>query len=372
MHTLLLRLAASVAVLGLIATTATAQPDRPAATARPLEIKKTTVDFELMMSQGADPVAPQQWGPVFERLGCAVRFRQRILDDEPGVSEKIRGSLRIVNVVGELDRNGALVFPGKSFTLDQTGKLADWIGELQTYGALGSPDGQPMWGLTEQQFRDLFAELGKPVTADVEGLDFRPAIKEMGLPAGYAFRLHESAIEQMKSPGANHPLRHEVSGLSRGTALAIVLADYELGFRPLRTPAGNIELVVEPLESLTNPWPIGWPLDKDQPRNEAVPALFDQVEAGFEDVSLADVLSAVEQACGTRVIIDYPKCAKRNIDPATLQVSLPRKKTAWILILRTVTGQSRLTRDVMLDEAGTGFVYVTPFEPKRAKDAKRR
>lgn len=372
MRALFVHCTAIAAVLLLVVSAATAQSDRPDATARPLAIKKTTVDFEVMMGQGADPVAPQQWGPIFEKLGCAVRFRERIFDDEAEITEKVRGSLRMVNVVGELDRTGGLTFPGRTFTLDQTNKLKDWIGELQTYGALGSPDGQPIWGLTERQFEDLYAELSKPVTNDIEELEFQPAIKELGLPAGYAFRLHETAIEQMQAAGADHPLRHEVSGLSRGTALAIVLADYGLGYRPLRTPTGSIELVVEPLDSLSNPWPIGWPLDKERPRNETVPALFDQVEAGFEDVVLTDVLSAVEQACGTRVIVDYQKCAKRNIDPASMKVSLPKKKTAWILILRTVTGNARLTREVLVDEAGTGFVYVFPFEPKRAGDVKAR
>jgi hypothetical protein len=123
---------------------------------------------------------------------------------------------------------------------------------------------------------------------------------------------------------------------------------------------------------LTHPWPIGWPIDKDRPRNETAPALFEQVEAGFEDVTLADVLSAVEQACGTRVIVDYEKCAQRKIDPASHQVSLPKKKTAWILILRSVTAQARLTREVMLDEAGTAFVYVFPFQPKGPEELKRR
>src|SRR4029079_6810856 len=123
------------------------------------------------------------------------------------------------------------------------------------------------------------------------------------------FRLDEAARELAQKPERQHPLRHEVRGLSRGTALAVVLADYGLGFRPLRTPAGAIELVAEPLENLKKPWPIGWPLDKNRPRNETAPALFAQVTAGFNDLPLADVLSAVENASGTRVIVDYERCA---------------------------------------------------------------
>jgi len=354
----------------ILTATAHAQSER-AATPRPLAIKQTIIDVEIMLDESSDPVAPQEWGPVFEQVGVAVRFRQRIFDDELAVTERVKGSTRTVNVVGELDRGGVIRFAGgRSFSRDDAKALATWIGELNTYGAQGSPDGQPVWGLTEKQFKDLFAELSRPVTSEVEGLDFQPAVKQMGLPGGYGFRLDAAARDMLQAEGGDHPLRHEVGGLSRGTALAIVLADYGLGFRPLRTPGGEIELVAEPLESLKKPWPIGWPLQDERPRNEIAPALFEQIEAGFEDVSLADVLSAIEQATGTRVVVDYGKCAKRNIDPASLNVSLPKKKTAWILILRSVAAQARLTREIMLDEAGTAFVSVFPFEPKSATGRK--
>ena len=74
----------------------------------------------------------------------------------------------------------------------------------------------------------------------------------LGLPDDYPFRLHDAAREKLRTATGvtTRPLRHEVSGLSRGTALAIVLADYGLGFRPLRTPGGAINLVAEPLDDL--------------------------------------------------------------------------------------------------------------------------
>jgi len=360
-------------ILVLLSTSSQAQsPPSRAAPPKPLALKQTTVEFEVMLAQDGDPVAPQQWGPIFERLGAAVRFRQRIEGDEVSVTENTRGSYRTVTAIGELGRDDTLRFPGKSFTMDNTAALKTWITELQTYGAQGSPDGQPIWGLTDQQFDALFSDLSQPVAPEVEGLEFQPALKQLGLPGKYPFRLHETARELFQSSDRDHPLRYEVQGLSGGTALAIVLADYGLGFRPLRTPSGLIELVAEPLDKLAKPWPIGWPVDPDRPRNETAPKLFEQVSAGFDNLPLADVLSAVEQASETRVIVDYERCARRNIDPAEKTVSYPKKQTAWILILRTVTSQARLSREIMIDEAGTAFVYVFPFEPKKPADAKGR
>lgn len=371
MLTTAVRVVPTIIGLLVLSNAAHAQLPPPAAP-KPLPIRQTSVDFEVMLDRDADFTAPQRWGPLFERIGVPVRFRERIQGDEVATEERVRGSHRMVNVVGELGRDGVLRFVGKDFTLDNEAALKKWIEELQTYGAQGAPDGQPVWGLTDQQFDALFAELNQPVATDVEGLEFQPAIKQLGLPAAYPFRLHDAFKELFQSGDRDHPLRHEVSGLSRGTALAIVLADYGLGFRPLRTPGGAIELVAEPLEQLQDPWPIGWPLEKDRPRNETAPALFEQVTAGFDDVPLADVLSAVEQASGVRVIVDYERCARRNIDPAGKKVSYPQRNSAWILILRTVTSQARLSREIMLDEAGNAFVYVFPFEPKRVRDAKPR
>lgn len=347
---------------------------RPPARVDPLPIKKTIVDFEIMMLPTSDPLDPQQWGPVFERLGVGVQFRQRILDDEPAVTESVRGSYRMVKGVGLLDDGGAIRFPGaKTFTLSDTKALADWIGELQTYGAQGSPDGQPVWGLTDQQFEKVFTALSPAVAADVEGLEFEPAIKALGLPDDYPFRLHDAAREKLRTATGvtTRPLRHEVSGLSRGTALAIVLADYGLGFRPLRTPGGAINLVAEPLDDLAKPWPIGWPPREGEPRNHTAPALFEQITAGFDEKPLPDVLAAIEQATGTRLIIDYEDCAKRNIDPATVNVSYPQGNTAWILIIRSVVGKARLSRELLLDEAGTPFVHIYPFDPKREREKSR-
>lgn len=349
---------------------AEAQKTPPRATGS-LPLKQTSVEVEVLLDKFSDNLAPQQWGPVFEKLGVAVRFRQRVQGDDVSLGEKTRGSARYVTIVGELGRDGTLSFPGKSFTLDNTDRIKDWITELKTYGALGSPEGQPVWGLTDQQFDALYDELRQPASGDFEGLDFQPAIRQLALPDTYYFRLDEAARELAQKPERQHPLRHEVSGLSRGTALAIVLADYGLGFRPLRTPSGVIELVAEPLETLKKPWPIGWPLDKDLPRNETAPALFEQVTAGFNDLPLSDVLSAIEEASHTRVIVDYERCARRKINPDEVKVSYPQKRTAWILILRTVTSQARLTREIMTDEGGSAFVYVFPFEPKADTDAKK-
>lgn len=329
---------------------------------------KTLVEFEILLPRQGDALDAQKWGPTFERIGVSVRFRQAILDDEPEVEERMRGTWRMVNVVGEMDREGTLHFPEKSFTMSEGAKLADWVEELKTFGAQGSPDGKPVWGLSEAQFTAVYDELSKPIENSLEGQELPDALQNLQLPADYPVRLHETAENRLTDPSSAHALREEVQGLSLGTGLAIVLADYGLGFRPIRNTKGTIALVVEPLSEITDPWPIGWELDPAQPRNEVAPGYFEMVRAGFDDLPLEDVLDAVEQASGTPIIINYEGSAARGIDPAVVRVSYPQKQTAWVLIVRTVTSQARLTREIMIDEAGKPFIYVFPFVPQRAAD----
>ena len=339
-----------------------AQTDRPSAT----PAVKTLIEFEILMPKVGDGLDAQRWGPAFEKIGVSVRFRQAILNDEPNVEEQSRGTWRMVNVVGQMDLDGTLHFPdNKSFKLSEANKLATWVHELKTYGAQGSPAGKPVWGLSEPQFTAVYEALSTPIQAEVAGLELPDVFQNLKLPADYPLKLHATAEDRLRNPASAHPLRENVTGLSTGTGLAIVLADYGLGFRPLRNTQGKIDFIVEPLSEISDPWPIGWELDPAVPRNEAVPAYFAMVRAGFDDLPLQDVLDAVEQASHTPIIINHEACLARNINPAEVKVSYPQKQTSWVLIVRTVTSQARLTREIMIDEAGKPFVYVFPFVPQR-------
>lgn len=332
------------------------QPDRLAL--------KTEVEFEVLVPRFGGALESQTWGPVFEKLGVTVRFRQAILDDEPVVEERTRGTYRTVKVVGEMDLDGTLHVPGKAFKSSDTGILKEWVDELKTYGAQGSPDGKPLWGLKQVDFDALFIKLARPLTAEVEGLAPREALAKLAMPAEHPVRLNAAAEARLQGELAARPLRQDVNGFSGGTGLAIVLADFGLGFRPRRTPQATIELVVEPMADISDPWPVGWPLEPKRPLNEEVPQLFDLVTAGFPDLPLQDVLNAVEQNSKTPIIVDYELCATKEIDPFTASVKFPEKKTAWFMLIRSVTAQARLTRELKVDEAGRVFVHVFPFVPK--------
>ncbi|WP_437230537.1 hypothetical protein SH661x_002017 [Planctomicrobium sp. SH661] len=361
MHTSLFRVVLTAFIaIGMFSATALAQkPDNPA--------DKTLLEIEILMpGVGGDPLLAQKWRGVFEELGEAVRIRQPLPSDAPKIEEVPRGPFRLVRLVGEIDRDGNLSFPGKSFKQNQSALLKEYLGELKTYGAQGSPTGKALWGLTKAQFEAVFDQLRAPVEKPVKGLTINEALKVIS-PARILPLAYHSSTESVRKTWDADKFQGEVQGLSAGTAVAYVLSQQGLGFRPLRTPSGEIQLMIHPLEQAPDAWPVGWPLTETVPRDQSIPGLFKKVETGVNESPLAAVYDAIEAQSGVRILVDRLACLAKELDPETILVSYPRKKTAWALILNSVTVNSHMTMNYRQDEAGTGFIFVTPFahyEPK--------
>lgn len=340
----------------LLTTSATGQEpaERP---------QQTLLNVEILTPQiGGDPLNSQRWQRAFRQLDVGVRIRPPLGGDKPEIKETTRGTFRIVSIVGRMDREGQVTFPNKTFSLNDTDTLKEWLDEFRTYGAQGSPEGKPLWGLTEAQFEQVLEWLSRPVSGPLQGQNLQGAVARIPFPEGLQVAFHSDAEAMLKAT-EDQPLAIEVEGLSGGTALAAVLAQWKLGFRPLRTPEGNVRLVVEPLEKISDPWPIGWSVDEVTPRNQIVPKLFEMVMTGFDDVPLSEVLEAVQDRTGVPILVNRAFSLERNIDVDEVRVSYPRKRTAWALVVQSVVRQVRLTYEFRLDETETPFVYVYPFVP---------
>ena len=248
------------------------------------------------------------------------------------MKENVRGTLRWVIATGELDGRGTLKFPDRSFTLRQTTELKEWTDELKLYGAQGAPEGKPLWGLTYDQFNKVFESLSLPVANKIQGLSLEDALRQLQLPADMPIRYHSTAIKHLSATTKSGPVRSSVQGVSGGSALATVLANYGLGYRPLRTPAGSMELVVEPLADLKQPWPIGWEPDKEASRGKMAPGLFKMVPVGFDNVPLSSILDAVSEVATIPVVVNHYSAAEKGIDIEKTLVSYPQKRAAYMMV----------------------------------------
>lgn len=338
-------------------------PARPApARTAPANQSKTSLSVELLVDRQGGALQVHEWNTIFRDLGVSVRVRQGTAGEKLGVTEQTAGPLREVRIVGRLDRSGRIVLPDRTFSPADGPKLGEWLRELQTFGAQGSPDGKPLWGLSKTQFGQVYSALGsKAVEGTTAGQSLAEALQTLRLPAQYPLRWTADAADWLRRdvpPGRK--ARQDVQGLSHGTALALLLNDFGLGFAPSRTPAGTLELAIEPLHKKPNVWPVGWE-PKGTPYQTA-PKLFQLVPVELTDAPLLDVLEAVSQKSEVPVRFDHYLIEKHKIDLETIRVSHPPKKTSWSLLVRGVTNPHRLTYELRIDEQGHPFVWITTLK----------
>lgn len=326
-------------------------------------IGKTIVNVELFTNRGGLVLQLNQWRSSFQKLGVSIRIRQGVPNEKPETRERIQGNLRLIRVIGYLERDGKLAFENRSFSLGEGNKLKEWLNELKTYGAEGSPDGQPAWGLNRDAFLALNKVLRESVTARTAGVSLRDAIEQLNLAEQYPVRFSQAALSELKGNAPdNSKVIQNVSGLSQGTALALVLKEQGFGFRPLRTPSGSIELVIEPLTKTTDVWPIGWDLPKTVSRTKAFPSLMKAREMEFKKMDFTLFLKTVSKTSGVPILLDRYAISKKGIPLNKIQVSTTYRKTSWGVLLRRFVGTNRMTRKYLLDESGRPFVLITTLE----------
>jgi hypothetical protein len=326
---------------------------------------KTILQIELIAGRdGGLGLSAQQWQQSFAKLGVAVRIRNATSGEKLLIREVQRGPLRRVTVIGQLERNGTLTFKGRTFRRSEAKQLGEWIRELQTYGAQGAPTGKPLWGLNKSQFSAVFNALKEAIDGEVTSIPLDKSLTVMKLPTRYPLRMSAAAEAHLKRTFPELPaVRQQVKGMSKGTSLAAVLIEYGLGFRPLRTPKGSIELVVEPLGDPKDRWPVGWPAQGSLPKT--APKLYELLPISLDEQKFQDVVDVIAVKTGIPVLIDRHRIAGKGMDLDKLRVSYGPKRASWSLLLRGITVPYRLAREVRIDERGAPFVWITVSMPKR-------
>ena len=328
----------------------------------------TQVAVELITGNEGVGLAAQQWSQALQELGVTVTIRRGRADEKPGVTEKkLSDASREVRVLGKLEPRGRLVFADRAFGEADTKKLAEWIQELKTYGAQGTPDGQPLWGLNKTQFGAIHAALGQRLDLEPQGQEPAKAIVAFGLPKEFPLQVSPQAALPL-APDGKRLVKQSLTGITKGTALAALLNELGLGFRPRRTPSGGLELVVVALSETDDVWPVGWPLQKSNA--ETAPKLFKfaDTEIELEDIELDGVLEAAAGVIEIPILIDRHGLSQKRIDLSKVKVSHPAKRTTWMNALRTLTFQAKVKPELLIDEAGRPLLWITPIVAPKVTD----
>lgn len=331
---------------------------------------KTSISIDLLADRLASGINSQRWGSEFRKYGIAVRIRQPLLDDKPEVTERMRGRLRFVKAVGTLKRDGSIQFPDRTFRLRDSAKIKEWLTELTVYGAQGSVEGKPGFGLSKNQFAFVFRTLSEPTRQEFEGATFDEALQKLEMPQALPLRITANAELRLKQYPPETKMPAGLKGLSRGTVLGIVLNNAGLGIHPGRTPAGRLEIVATPLRNDAAKWPIGWPLSR-APLHIA-PKIVEVVEVDLDDKPLLDVLTGVAAATKIPVLVDTWRIRQADIDLEEFRVTQAPKKMTWSGFLDRATFP-KLMREIVVDENGKPFVWITTRTVKQLNErAKQR
>ena len=347
----------------------------------------TRVRVIVLVDGAGGVLAARQWREALAALEIDASIRTARPLDELGAAEQTGGGLRTVTATGRLTDDGALAFGDRRFEPGDRRGLAAWAAALETHGAAGDPAGQPLWGLSGAQFREVFEALAAPAPAGFAaagGGTAGAALSALDLPPNLPVAISDEAAARLAAPAADgaHAAGGALPALSKGTAMAVALARRGLAFRPTRTPAGSLELTIVPRPAADAPvpvpgtgatpggepaepvgaWPVGWRPAAGPARVAAAPGMFSLATVGVPEGPLTAFAAAVERASGVPVVLDESALRAAGVDPARAMVSVPAGRSTWLKAVRFAVAEHRLQSELRQDEAGRGFLWVTPIK----------
>ena len=330
------------------------------------KVPTTLIQLELLTGPEANSLKAADWQKACEERKISCTIRRGLQDDQPGVIEKKRGdSFRQVTVIGRLEKTGRLIFPDRTFAPGESKRLAEWLDELKTYGAQGTPEGQRLWGLTEKQFTSVMETLAAPLAIETEEVPLADVLAGFRFSPTHPLRWTTQAEKKRSQVDLSAPCAQSVRGFTQGTALALVLAEMGLGFRPRRQPDGSIDLAVVDLDEAQHVWPIGW--YRSIPPDKVAPSLFVFREIHFSDIDIPGALAASTAVTGIQVLVDRANLRAKEIDLASHEVDFPLRKTTWAQAYDRLLSKATCKYELLIDEAGKPFVWVTSLQTPNRK-----
>jgi hypothetical protein len=327
------------------------------------------IELELVTEQGVQITAPQQWLQLLAGIGIEhVQIRGARQGDEPKVTNRGSAKAASYQVVGVLTSRDQLRLPGGTFSKADRAKLKDYFGQLGADGADAVTAPHVRFGLTEKELTAVLADLAQPIDFETKGLAPRAFIDRLQTKLSFKPSI-DADVEQAMRVGA--AAIDELTSVSAGTALAIILRNSGLVMRPEKKrgqPVAYHIVVAGPdivrqrtLGKMTAPdmqyWPIGWEPDKSP--GEIAPSLFQPRNAEIDGYSLEEALGAIGPLLKIPMYFDRAALKARQIDPTKIQVKLAKTRTTYKRVIDRILSQARLASEIRIDEAGVPFLWIT-------------
>lgn len=320
------------------------------------------IELEVAAEGEAPMGAMQEWNKVLMQMDLArVQLRGARTGDKPTLEVVGEGKSQRFRLLGLLNRQDQLVLPGGKFKQGDRDKLKQFLNDLPKRAEGGDAKTRP-FGLKPEQMALVIAELSKPFNEPTQGA--APHELLTALTKDVRFPVEGDIAMKAKLRDAP-PFRAQMKGLSTGTVLAAMLRGAGLQFAPDTLGKEPITLRVVPLDPKTPSWPVGW-APTGGPR-ELAPAMYEVRNVEIGNFTLAAALDALQSTMGVPLVLDQYVLAAHDINPAEIQVTVPKTKTYIRRAVDTLLAQGRLSGELRVDEAGTPFYWITQYGKDSAK-----
>lgn len=322
--------------------------------------------IEIASQAALHGTAPREW---LQRLAEAGAGTARLVGARGGEQPRIEtlGEMAdgkpLLKIYAVLTRSNELLLPGetraKRFRLGDREALADYFKRIDVEGKEGVTTQRGKHGLTRAEFTDLFTRLQAPIGSTDADATLRQIVQTTSRIARVKIETDPSIDAVMTAKCENAA---SLGRLATGTALAVALREQGLALEPTKPLGKPVRLrVVSTLEA-KEPWPIGY--DPEGSPSQTAPSLMEFLTVEIEGYTLTEALDAITPRLTWNdaplpVLWDHFAMRSEGIDPATVQVRFPSKRTFYKKLLDQLVFQARLKLDLRVDEAGTPFLYLT-------------
>ena len=325
-----------------------------------------TVELDVLIQSAPNyRIKAQEWGRLLQELGYTPKFRQPKPGEELRIEDIVQGDRVSVHIVCGMSADGSIRIGRQKFTLADANKLRTFLDELRDYGSGGPPERNPTWGMTEKQLLEVMKLLSEPIAEVVRLESPLVAVESLGLPEGVKLTFADSARERaLGRRPESAPEELDLKGCSKGSGMAILLAQYGLGFRPQRIAANRYELQIDVGGETNNLWPAGWKTQETVAK--VLPAYLKSIKVDVKDTEISTLLEVLSERLKIPVFQSSFELnsAGKNLDELTY--SRDETKIAPSRLLTSIGDKLQLGFDVRVDEGGKLFLWATTAEESAA------
>ncbi|MGI9428111.1 MAG: hypothetical protein ACR2NM_05595 [Bythopirellula sp.] len=311
------------------------------------------IDLEVATVPGTPLSAPQEWARALGRMDLgSVRLRGVRGDEQPKLEPRQVGSSTRYRLLAILNRSNELVLPKRRFRYSERAALQKYLKQLPAQAAYHAQQ-RGRFGLTEKQFRQVYAELSQPIGFSTLGKT----------PAEIITRTAKTMASPLQRAGTTlrngTPLTIELRSFSTGTALAYVLRTAGLALYPEQLPGKELNLTIATYDTSREAWPVGWKPAVSS--RQSAPQLYERRNIEIAGFSLTQTLDALQPALKIPVVMDRWILEQQQLDPSKIQVTLAKKRTFLKSALGKLLSQAKLAEEVRVDELEQPFLWITRF-----------